>query len=116
MDVTSNGDTPKARRFAIGLNKGAAIKVKDNSIICHPKVKDLLVSISKNNGIPYQMEVLEFGGTDSGAIHINKGGVPSGVISVPTRYVHSTVEMASKNDIINCTKLLVGFLEDNLNI
>ncbi|HAE92741.1 MAG TPA: aminopeptidase, partial [Tissierella sp.] len=111
LDVTSHGDTPKAKRFAIGLNKGAAIKVKDNSIICHPKVKDLLVSLAKDNRIPYQMEVLEFGGTDSGVIHINKEGVPSGVISIPTRYVHSTIEMASKDDIINCTKLLVKFLE-----
>lgn len=116
LDVTSNGDTPKAKRFAIGLNKGAAIKVKDNSIICHPRVKDLLVKLAKDNEIPYQMEVLEFGGTDSGAIHVNKEGVPSGVISIPTRYVHSTVEMASKNDIINCTKLLVEFLQNDLNI
>ena len=110
LDVTSNGDTPKAKRFAIGLNKGAAIKVKDNSIICHPKIRDVLVELAKENEIPYQMEVLEFGGTDSGAIHVNKEGVPSGVISIPTRYVHSTVEMASKNDIINCTKLLIKFL------
>ena len=116
LDVTSHGDTPKAKRFAIGLNKGAAIKVKDNSIICHPNVKNLLVKLAKDNNIPYQMEVLEFGGTDSGAIHVNKEGVPSGVISIPTRYVHSTVEMASKNDIINCTKLLVEFLEDKLEI
>ena len=86
----------RQKRFAIGLNKGAAIKVKDNSIICHPNVKNLLVKLAKDNDIPYQMEVLEFGGTDSGAIHVNKEGVPSGVISIPTRYVHSTVEMASK--------------------
>lgn len=116
LDVTSNGDTPKAKRFAIGLNKGTAIKVKDNSIICHPKIKNTLVNLAKENNIPYQMEVLEFGGTDSGAIHVNKEGVPSGVISIPTRYVHSTVEMASKNDIINSTKLLIKFLEDDLNI
>ena len=62
------------------------------------------------------MEVLEFGGTDSGAIHLNKSGVPSGVISVPTRYVHSTVEMASKNDINNCTKLLTEFLNTEFKI
>ena len=116
LDVTSHGDTPKAKRFAIGLNKGAAIKVKDNSIICHPKIKNLLVDLAKENDIPYQMEVLEFGGTDSGVIHVNREGVPSGVISIPTRYVHSTVEMASKNDIINCTRLLVEFLENKLEI
>lgn len=115
LDVTAHGDTPKARTFAIGLNKGAAIKVKDNSIICHPKVREQLVKVAKENTIPYQMEVLEFGGTDSGAIHLNKEGVPSGVISIPTRYVHSTLEMASKKDILNCKELLVGFLNSNLD-
>lgn len=114
LDVTITGDTPKAKRMSVGLNKGAAIKVKDNSIICHPKIKDILVDLSKKNKIPYQMEVLEFGGTDSGSIHLNKGGVPSGVISIPTRYVHSTFEMASKNDIINCRKLLNKFLESSI--
>lgn len=116
LDVTATGDTPKAKRMAIELNKGAAIKVKDNSIICHPKIKDLLVNLAKENEIPYQMEVLEFGGTDSGAIHVSREGVPSGVISIPTRYIHSTVEMVSKNDIENCTKLLTKLLEDKLEI
>lgn len=88
LDVTIHGDTPKAKRFAVGLHKGAAIKVKDSSVISHPKIKDLLVELAKKNEISYQMEVLEFGGTDSGAIHINKEGVPSGGISIPTRYVH----------------------------
>lgn len=112
LDVTAHGDTPKAKRFAIGLNKGAAIKVKDNSIICHPAVKDKLVDLAIENNIAYQMEVLEFGGTDSGAIHLNGEGVPSGVISIPTRYVHSTMEMASKNDIISCIGLLKAYLEN----
>lgn len=116
LDVTSNGDTPKAKRFAIGLNEGAAIKVKDNSIISHPLIKNTLVKLAKDNEIPYQMEVLEFGGTDAGAIHVNREGVPSGAISIPTRYVHSTVEMASKEDIKNCTKLLILFLEEEFNI
>lgn len=110
LDVTSNGDTPNAKRFAVALNKGAAIKVKDKSIITHPQIKQTLVDLAKNNDIKYQMEVLEFGGTDSGAIHLSKSGVPSGVISLPTRYVHSTVEMASINDINSCLDLLIEFL------
>lgn len=110
VDVTAHGDTPKAKRFAIGLHKGAAIKVKDNSIITHPSVRNSLMEIAKAENIPYQLEVLEFGGTDSGAIHVTKTGVPSGVISIPTRYVHSTVEMASKEDITNSIALLEGYL------
>lgn len=110
LDVTAHGDTPKAKTLAIGLNKGAAIKVKDSSYISDSYIRNTLVDLSKENNIPYQMEVLEFGGTDSGAIHVSKGGVPSGGISIPTRYVHSTIEMASKNDINNCVLLLKEFL------
>lgn len=99
IDVTSSGDTPKAKRFAVSLNKGTAIKVKDNSILTHPKVRELMTEVAEENSIPYQMEVLEFGGTDSGAIHLTREGIPTGAISIPTRYVHSTVEMSSKKDI-----------------
>lgn len=114
IDVTAHGDTPKAKRFAVGLDKGAAIKVKDNSLIAHPLVRDNLKKLAKENDVKFQMEVLEFGGTDSGAIHTTKEGVPSGVISIPTRYVHSTVEMASKNDINACKDLLILFLNNKM--
>ena len=116
LDVTGSGDTPKAKPFAVGLGKGTGIKVKDNSILTHPKLKNLMVEVAKENNIPYQMEVLEFGGTDSGAIHLTKEGVITGAISVPTRYVHSTNEMASKNDIVNSINLLIKLLEGDLKI
>ena len=45
LDVTGSGDTPKAKTFAVGLGKGTAIKVKDNSILTHPKVKELMVDV-----------------------------------------------------------------------
>lgn len=116
LDVTGSGDTPKAKRFAIGLGKGTAIKIKDNSILCHPKVKQLMIDVAKANNIPYQLEILEYGGTDSGAIHLTREGVPSGVISVPTRYVHTLTEMASKQDINSSIDLLVKILENECNL
>lgn len=116
LDVTGSGDTPKAKPFAVGLNKGTAIKVKDNSILTHPKVKELMVNVAKENNIKYQMEVLEFGGTDSGAIHLTREGIPSGVISIPTRYVHSTAEMAAKNDILSSIDLLTKILEKDITL
>lgn len=113
IDVTAHGDTPKAERLAIGLNQGVAIKVKDRSLIAHPYVRGTLEDLAKKKDIQYQLEVLEFGGTDSGAIHVTRGGVPAGVLSIPTRYVHSAIEMAAKNDINSCSKLLVEFLNYN---
>ena len=99
LDVTSTGDTLGKRKMAIKLGDGAAIKVKDSSILCHPYIKSLMVDVCKKNKISYQMEVLESGGTDAGAIHLSCGGVATGAISIPTRYIHSPAEMADKKDI-----------------
>ncbi|WP_132996149.1 M42 family metallopeptidase [Sporanaerobacter acetigenes] len=115
LDVTGSGDTPKAKRFAVGLNKGVAIKVKDNSILTHPKVRKLMIETAEENNIKYQMEVLEFGGTDSGAIHLTKEGIPSGVISISSRYVHSTVEMVSKKDVLSSVELLIKILNKEID-
>ncbi len=109
-DVTMTGDTPKARTMSLKMGEGFAIKAKDNSMISHPGLKNHLVKEAKNQNATYQIEVLEFGGTDSGAIHLSKEGVPSSVISIPTRYIHSTCEMVSNKDVLGAinysTKLL----------
>jgi len=116
FDVTATGDTPKAKLMDVKLGDGPAIKIKDNSILCHPKVKEYMIKIAKNNNIPYQLEVLEFGGTDSGAIHLSKTGVPSGVLSVPCRYLHSTCEMVFISDVKNTIELTKYILENNIEI
>jgi len=115
IDVTLTGDTPKAPRMDVSLGKGAAIKVKDSAIITHPKVKDLLVRLATQHNIPYQLEILESGGTDAGAIHLTKAGVPSGTISVPCRYVHSPSEMVDMDDVQNCVDLVVAVCQDPLS-
>ncbi|SDK48875.1 endoglucanase [Natronincola ferrireducens] len=110
FDVTATGDTPKAKSMAVKLGKGPAIKVKDNSILCHPKVKNYMIDQAEKNNIPYQIEILEFGGTDAGAIHLTKSGVPSGVLSIPCRYLHSDCEMVFLSDVeeaIELTKNIV---------
>ncbi|MDY6826993.1 MAG: M42 family metallopeptidase [Bacillota bacterium] len=110
VDVTLVGDTPKASTMAVSLGKGPTIKVKDSSILCHPRVRQLMVETAKKNDIPYQMEVLERGGTDAGAIHLSREGVPSGAISIPCRYVHSPSEMIDLKDAANAVEVLVKLL------
>jgi len=107
VDVTDTGDTPEANLMEVKCGGGPAIKIKDRSVICHPEVKKLLEESARNINIPYQFEVLEYGGSDPGAIHISAGGVPSGAISIPCRYIHSPVEAASLEDIENAVKLLI---------
>ncbi len=115
IDVTRTGDTPNSITMEVALGNGPAIKVKDSSLICHPKVKQLMVDTAKREEIKYQMEVLEAGGTDSGAIHLTKDGVPSGVISVPCRYIHTPSEMVDMGDVAGCIQLLTAILETPLN-
>ena len=112
LDVTLTGDTPKSRTMDVAMGKGAAIKVKDSSILTHPTVKNFMVDMAKEYKIPYQLEVLEAGGTDSGAIHLSRSGVPSGVISIPCRHVHSPSEMVSVKDVENAIKLLIKTIEN----
>ena len=114
LDVTLTGDMPEARRMDVSLGKGAAIKVKDSSLIAHPRVKELLVNIAEEKQIPYQMEVLEFGGTDAGAIHLTKAGIPSGTISIPTRYIHSPSEMVDIRDVEACINLVAALADRDL--
>ncbi len=101
VDVSNVGDTPKSLELNLSLGNGPAIKMKDASFIIHEKVKRLLLDAAKESGIPYQLEAASFGGTDSGAIHLTGGGIPSGTVSIPTRYVHSPNEVIDKNDLIN---------------
>ena len=107
IDVTDTGDMPECHTMAVKCGAGPAIKIKDSSVICHPEVKRLLEETAKEVGIPYQLEILEHGGTDAGAIHTSVGGVPTGAISIPCRYLHSPVETASISDMENAVKLLV---------
>lgn len=110
VDVTLTGDTPKSRPMAVSLGKGPAIKVKDTSMIAHPKVKSLMINCAESAGIPFQLEVLEMGGTDAGAIHLTKEGIPSGTLSIPCRYVHSANEMVDSGDLANGIELLTTIL------
>lgn len=114
LDVTRTGDTPKSITMDVALGKGAAIKVKDSSLICHPALKNYMVKVAQENSIKYQMEVLEAGGTDSGAIQMTKAGIPAGVISIPCRYIHSPGEMVDMGDVEACVRLAKALCESPL--
>jgi endoglucanase len=69
-----------------------------------------MVKQAEAAGIPYQMEVLEAGGTDGRAIQMARGGVPAGCVSIVCRYIHSPSEMVDSDDVENAVKLLVKLL------
>ncbi len=110
VDVSNVGDTPESLELNLRLGKGPAVKIKDSSFIIHQSVKDILIDCAKKNSIPYQLEAASYGGTDAGAIHLSGGGIASGTISIPTRYIHSANEVIDKSDLENTALLLENLI------
>lgn len=111
IDVCDTGDMPHCKPMAVNLGEGPAVKIKDRSVISHPEVRDRLVDAANRNHIPYQLEIMMDGGTDAGSIHTTAGGIPSGGVSIPTRFIHNSAEMADLNDAENAVKLLAAFIK-----
>lgn len=116
VDVTGTGDTPKGIKMEVSLGKGPAIKVRDRGMLADPRVVDWMVSTAERARIPYQLEILEFGGTDARAIQLTRAGVPAGCLSIPCRYTHSPSEMVDYKDVQNAVKLMVELLRHSLEV
>lgn len=110
VDVCPVGDTPQAHPMAVELGGGAAINVKDASVISHPGLRNWLVKVAEENNIAYQLEVLEAGGTDAGAMQRSREGVAATTLSIPTRHIHSPSEMVDEGDVKACVALLKAVL------
>lgn len=107
LDVTPAFDTPEpASHSVIALGGGPAIKVMDRGLIVNPKVKDWMCATAEAAGLPYQLEVLESGATDGKTISVSREGVPTGVLSIPCRYVHTPSEMIDWQDAEQSAQLL----------
>ena len=112
LDTCIPGDHPGIKKTdsAIVIGKGPSITVMDaggRGVITHPKVLEWLRETAKAKGIPYQMDVTESGTTDASAISLTREGIPSGVISVATRYIHTPVEVLSLKDLAQTAGLVV---------
>ena len=115
VDITKTGDTPKAALQSVALGKGPAIKVMDSSVVVNPTVRRFLTRCAKEAGIAVQNEVLTAGGTDTGAIQRTAGGLLAGCISIPVRYVHTPVETAGRQDVVDTVALLRAVMAADLS-
>lgn len=111
IDTTAVSDTPEQMMDdTLLIGKGPGIKVMDFSLIASVSVRKRLVEVAKKQQIPYQLEVFPGIGTDGGELNLAQGGVPTGVISIPSRYAHSPVEVIDLADLENSKELLKGFI------
>lgn len=116
LDVTSTGDTIKNEKMVVKLGGGAAIKVHDAGLIVPPAVWHWMENAAQAASIPYQLELLTLGTTDAAGMQAARAGVPSGCISIPTRYLHTTSETVDTRDVEACVNLLAALLRDAVDI
>ena len=116
LDSTFPGDHPDIDKkdSCLEMGKGPAITVSDangRGLIADRRMVKWLRKVADAKKIPYQLEVGHGGTTDASSIHLSRGGVPSTVISVPVRYIHSPVEVADLQDMEASAKLLLEALK-----
>jgi endoglucanase len=90
------------------LGAGPTVLLYDNSMVPHSKLRDFFLDTAAAEGIPVQVDAMARGGTDAGRIHLHRAGVPSLVVAVPTRYVHSHQGIIHLDDYENTLRLLVA--------
>ncbi|NLC63946.1 MAG: M42 family metallopeptidase [Thermoanaerobacterales bacterium] len=114
LETTFASDVPETKEdyYCTTLGKGPAITFMDKTYIADKKLIKRVVYIAESNNIPYQYKMTVSGGTDGGRIHTTKEGVPTIILSVPCRYIHSPVSMANRNDIENTIKLAHAIILD----
>ncbi len=113
IDTCVAGDTPGVSddQAASKLGKGVSICIYDASMIPHSKLRDFVIGVAEHNNIPYQLDFTESGGTDAGRIHIHAEGVPSLVMSIPTRYIHSHNGIIHRDDYEAAVRLLIAVIK-----
>lgn len=115
-DVTIPGDHPgiEMKDAPVAMGKGPVITVVDSSgrgLIASRKVVSWLKAAADAHTIPVQLEVGSGGTTDATAIHLTKGGIPSTTVSIPSRYIHSPVEVLDLADVEAAVSLLLAALK-----
>ncbi len=109
FDVTDSNDVPGGEDDATCCTgKGPAVMIMDRSVMCHPAVIEIIEKTAKESKIKVQKDVCLVGGTDGGPIHKGRGGVPTGGISLPLRYMHTPQEMACIKDIEEGAELIAA--------
>lgn len=113
VDTCIAGDTPGVSedQATSKLGKGVAISIYDSSMIPHIPLRDFVIKTAEENNISYQLDFMEGGGTDAGRIHVHHEGVPSLVLSIPTRYIHSHNSIIHRGDYEAAVKLLVAIIK-----
>ncbi len=112
IDTTVAGDMPyiKETESAIRLGDGVAITILEASgrgLIVSEKIKNMCIEEARKNKIKYQVDVIDGGMTDGAVIYMNREGIPTAVLAIPSRYIHSPCGIFNLDDIDAAVQLAI---------
>jgi putative aminopeptidase FrvX len=92
------------------LGKGALLRIFDRSMITHKGLRDFILDTAESNHIPYQY-FISLGGTDAGSVHVSGEGVPSAVVGICSRYIHTSAALIHTDDYAAAKELLIKLVK-----
>jgi len=111
VDVTFSTDVPDIEKKELGEHSLGGGPVLSRGSAAHNEVFEMLASVAEDEGIPYTVQASpKATRTDADGIHLTRHGVPTGVVSVPNRYMHSPNEVVSVEDLFNSARLIAAFV------
>jgi len=109
VDVTHATDAPGIDVKEIGKHELGSGPVISRGSTLHPQLFELLYETAEREKIPFTVEAsARATGTDADAVHISRAGVPTGLVSIPIRYMHSPVELVQLDDVHACARLIAA--------
>ncbi len=112
VDVTHATDAPGVDAKELGEHKLGSGPVIERGAVLNPAVFELVHEVAEAEGIPFTVAASGRGtGTDADVVHMSRGGIPTTIIGLPLRYMHSPVEMVQVEDVLNAAKLIAAFAQ-----
>ncbi|MBO8156527.1 MAG: M42 family metallopeptidase [Bacillaceae bacterium] len=110
LDASPANDMEGSEKEFGHIGKGALLRIFDRTMVTHRGIREFILDIAESNNIPYQYFISQ-GGTDAGRVHISNEGVPSAVIGICSRYIHTSASIIHVDDYAAAKELLVKLVK-----
>lgn len=110
LDASPANDMSGDKKEFGHLGKGALLRILDRSMVTHRGMREFVLDTAETHNIPYQYFV-SAGGTDAGRVHVSNQGVPSAVVGICSRYIHTHASMIHVDDYAAAKELLVRLVK-----
>ncbi|WP_164217259.1 M42 family metallopeptidase [Virgibacillus sp. YIM 98842] len=110
LDASPANDAKGDEKEFGHIGKGALLRIFDRTMITHRGMREFILDTAESNNIPYQFFISQ-GGTDAGRVHISNDGVPSAVVGICSRYIHTSASIIHVDDYAAAKELLVKLVK-----